>query len=413
MSACGPTPPPSPMSTLKKRCELRRPNDGAMACNELAACQAGDRGRHRGPADGGTPLAGSAVVTSGPTREAIDPVRYISNHSSEAGPCHRHALARLGAEVTLVSGPVASPTTGSHRPCRIGRPDAGGLLTRAPSISRCAPPRSPTGRRPSGAGSKIEKAGAARLELTPIRTSATFQARAEAAGAGRGCRDGKPGRQRHRCQKGCDWIVATTCGRRRHLRRRATPYLIRRRRRGLADPPRTMSHRGSRAASRSIGRPSRPRRRSESGRKRGNRGRAPSHGRDTAPGRATARPAPTFWPRSIGISSWALGGSCHRHFDYLPVLRPRFGRVRGWRQAASRWPTPRAPSMPTTGEVGVILINLGKEPFRITRGMRIAQLVVARHARAVWREVSELDRTARGAGGFGSTGVTVGSAKNA
>ena len=63
------------------------------------------------------------------------------------------------------------------------------------------------------------------------------------------------------------------------------------------------------------------------------------------------------------------------------------------------------------GEVGVILINLGQEPFRITRGMRIAQLVVARHARAVWREVSELDRTARGAGGFGSTGVTAGSAR--
>ena len=65
------------------------------------------------------------------------------------------------------------------------------------------------------------------------------------------------------------------------------------------------------------------------------------------------------------------------------------------------------------GEVGVILINLGQEPFRITRGMRIAQLVVARHARAVWREVSELDRTARGAGGFGSTGVSAGSAKTA
>jgi len=65
------------------------------------------------------------------------------------------------------------------------------------------------------------------------------------------------------------------------------------------------------------------------------------------------------------------------------------------------------------GEIGVILINLGREPFRISRGMRIAQLVVARHARAVWREASELDRTARGAGGFGSTGVTAGSAKNA
>jgi dUTP pyrophosphatase len=65
------------------------------------------------------------------------------------------------------------------------------------------------------------------------------------------------------------------------------------------------------------------------------------------------------------------------------------------------------------GEIGVILVNLSKESFRISRGMRIAQLVVARHARAVWREVSELDRTARGAGGFGSTGVTAGSAKSA
>src|ERR1700722_7559195 len=65
------------------------------------------------------------------------------------------------------------------------------------------------------------------------------------------------------------------------------------------------------------------------------------------------------------------------------------------------------------GEVGVILINLGKEPFRISRGMRIAQLVVARHARAVWSEVKELGRTDRGAGGFGSTGVTAGLTRKA
>ena len=63
------------------------------------------------------------------------------------------------------------------------------------------------------------------------------------------------------------------------------------------------------------------------------------------------------------------------------------------------------------GEVGVILINLSAETFRISRGMRIAQLVVARHARAVWREVSALGQTARGAGGFGSTGVAAGSAR--
>ena len=65
------------------------------------------------------------------------------------------------------------------------------------------------------------------------------------------------------------------------------------------------------------------------------------------------------------------------------------------------------------GELGVILINLGKEPFRITRGMRIAQLVVARHARAVWTEVEQLGRTDRGAGGFGSTGVTAGPTRKA
>ena len=65
------------------------------------------------------------------------------------------------------------------------------------------------------------------------------------------------------------------------------------------------------------------------------------------------------------------------------------------------------------GEIGVILVNLSREPFRIVRGMRIAQIIVARHARAVWREVSELDRTARGAGGFGSTGVAAGSTKSA
>ena len=64
------------------------------------------------------------------------------------------------------------------------------------------------------------------------------------------------------------------------------------------------------------------------------------------------------------------------------------------------------------GEVGVILINLGREPFKVTRGMRIAQLVIARHARAIWREVGELDRTARGAGGFGSTGIATGDVKN-
>ena len=57
------------------------------------------------------------------------------------------------------------------------------------------------------------------------------------------------------------------------------------------------------------------------------------------------------------------------------------------------------------GEIGVILVNLSNENFTINDGERIAQLVIAKHERAEWEEVNKLNETARGAGGFGSTGV--------
>ena len=56
------------------------------------------------------------------------------------------------------------------------------------------------------------------------------------------------------------------------------------------------------------------------------------------------------------------------------------------------------------GELKVILINHGTEPFAIARGDRVAQLVLAPVVQAAWDEVEELDATTRGAGGFGSTG---------
>jgi dUTP pyrophosphatase len=56
------------------------------------------------------------------------------------------------------------------------------------------------------------------------------------------------------------------------------------------------------------------------------------------------------------------------------------------------------------GEVGVILANLGAEPFTIRRGDRIAQMVVAAYAQVAWQESDSLDETQRGQGGFGSTG---------
>jgi phosphopantothenoylcysteine decarboxylase/phosphopantothenate--cysteine ligase len=107
------------VETLKKRgVSFVGPNDGAMACNEygpgrmsepeeIVAAIEGMLIVERPPLE--KPLAGKrAVVTSGPTREAIDPVRYISNHSSgKQGHAIAAALAQFGAEVTLVSGPVA------------------------------------------------------------------------------------------------------------------------------------------------------------------------------------------------------------------------------------------------------------------------------------------------------------------
>lgn len=57
------------------------------------------------------------------------------------------------------------------------------------------------------------------------------------------------------------------------------------------------------------------------------------------------------------------------------------------------------------GEIGVILINLSEEIFTIENGLRIAQLVIAKHERASWVEVNQLSETSRGDGGFGSTGV--------
>lgn len=56
------------------------------------------------------------------------------------------------------------------------------------------------------------------------------------------------------------------------------------------------------------------------------------------------------------------------------------------------------------GEVGVIVINLGQEPFTIEPGMRIAQMAVVACEQASWDEVDELDETERGSGGYGSTG---------
>lgn len=83
-------------------------------------------------------------------------------------------------------------------------------------------------------------------------------------------------------------------------------------------------------------------------------------------------------------------------------IRPRSGLA--LKHGISAPNTPGTIDSDYRGEIGVILINLGQEPFVIRRGERIAQMVIAAVAQATVVEVEVLDETARGSGGFGSTG---------
>ena len=87
---------------------------------------------------------------------------------------------------------------------------------------------------------------------------------------------------------------------------------------------------------------------------------------------------------------------------YEVQVRPRSGLA--LKNGITCLNTPGTIDADYRGEVKVILANLGSEPFAVKRGERIAQLVPAAVQRATFTEVTELDETARGAGGFGSTG---------
>lgn len=87
---------------------------------------------------------------------------------------------------------------------------------------------------------------------------------------------------------------------------------------------------------------------------------------------------------------------------YEAQVRPRSGLAA--RHGITVLNSPGTIDSDYRGECKVILINHGKAPFTITRGERVAQMVVAAHARVEWEERESLDETERGAGGFGSTG---------
>jgi dUTP pyrophosphatase len=103
-----------------------------------------------------------------------------------------------------------------------------------------------------------------------------------------------------------------------------------------------------------------------------------------------------------GIASIPCGFAMGVPPGYEAQVRPRSGLAA--RNGISIVNTPGTIDPDYRGEVKVILINHGPEPFTVARGMRIAQLLVVPVPRVRWKEVSDLPPTPRGAGGFGHTG---------
>lgn len=88
---------------------------------------------------------------------------------------------------------------------------------------------------------------------------------------------------------------------------------------------------------------------------------------------------------------------------YEAQVRPRSGLAA--KKGVTVLNSPGTVDADYRGEIGVILVNLSNEIFVVENGERIAQLIIAKHERAEWVETTELSETARGEGGFGSTGV--------
>lgn len=84
-------------------------------------------------------------------------------------------------------------------------------------------------------------------------------------------------------------------------------------------------------------------------------------------------------------------------------IRPRSGLA--LKNGVTVLNTPGTIDADYRGEIGIILINLGDEDFVVTRGMRVAQMIIAPYIQAKFNQVDDLDETTRGKGGFGSTGV--------
>ncbi len=110
-------------------------------------------------------------------------------------------------------------------------------------------------------------------------------------------------------------------------------------------------------------------------------------------------------PLTLGPGRYALvptGLAIALPVGYEAQVRPRSGLAA--KHGVTVLNSPGTIDADYRGEIKVILINHGEEPFVVRRGERVAQMVVAAHSRVEWDEQASLGETERGAGGFGSTG---------
>ena len=214
------------VATLKRRGILTiGPNPGDLACGEVGS------GRMAEPMEIVTAIAGffagqagplsglSALVTSGPTHEPIDPVRYIANRSSgKQGHAIAGALARLGAKVTLVSGPTQEPTPAgvALQPVETAAQMLVACQAALPvDIAVCAAAVADW-RVAEAAGHKVKKTGGAPPTLALVENPdilATLSAAGPArprlvVGFAAETRDVVALAVEKRRRKGCDWILA-------------------------------------------------------------------------------------------------------------------------------------------------------------------------------------------------------------
>ncbi len=203
------------------------PDEGAMACGEYGLGRMAEPAdiaaaieRHfSSPAD--RPLAGRhALVTSGPTREAIDPVRYISNHSSgKQGHAIAAALRGLGAETTLVSGPTGQPDPSGVRvvrvetaeemlvACREALPVDIAVCAAAVADWRIANPASRKIKKDEAAGSPVLEF-VANPDILATLSQSGRQRPGLVIGFAAETDDVVANATTKRRRKGCDWIVA-------------------------------------------------------------------------------------------------------------------------------------------------------------------------------------------------------------